>query len=68
MLSADLVTYADPFAVEAGRAAISFVGLSLVAAATRTSRRLASEAVRCPPRAVAVLGALGVFGYSMASA
>ncbi|WP_328460407.1 DMT family transporter [Streptomyces sp. NBC_00448] len=67
LLSGDLVAHADPFAVAAGRAGTSCVGLSLLAAARRTTRRPALEVARGRPRAVAALGALGVFGYSMAS-
>lgn len=67
LLSGTLVAHADPFAVAAGRASTSCVGLSLVAAAGATTRRPAWEVARRRPRAVAVLGALGVFGYSVAS-
>ena len=67
LLSGALVAHTDPFAVAAGRATTSCLGLSLVAAATKATRRPALEVARRRPRAVAVLGALGVFGYSTAS-
>ncbi|MFI1092499.1 DMT family transporter [Streptomyces sp. NPDC020917] len=67
LLSGALVARAEPFAVAAGRATSSFVGLSLVAAARSATRRPALKAATRRPVGAVVLGALGVFGYSAAS-
>ncbi|MFB7598950.1 DMT family transporter [Streptomyces sp. NPDC056160] len=67
LLTGVLVAKADPFAIAAGRAGTSFIGLAALAAARPATRRSSLDVLRERPGAATVLGALGVFGYSTAS-